>query len=137
MIYKFHAFGHHNILGTHKTTLEFTRDEELTKNGDCIIGINADFELGKLKEFIKKSGNKKIAIAIETLSKDKKIKEKIIAEINPNFNSNKELVIRKTDFDSSRTLATKADKAAFELNRGLIRFLRYKKNKIIVIIENK
>ena len=59
MIYKFHAYGHPNILGTHKTTLEFTKDEDLTSNGNCIIGVKADFELSRLKEFIEKNGNKK------------------------------------------------------------------------------
>ena len=45
MIYKFNAYGHPNILGTHKTTFEFTKDNELTLNGDCIVGVKADFEL--------------------------------------------------------------------------------------------
>ena len=133
MLYKFHAYGHPNILATHKTTLEFTKDEDLTKNGNCIIGIKADFELGKLKNFIKKSNNR-IMIIIE--APDKKIKEKIAAELNPNFNDNNEIVIRKADFLSGRTLGIRADKAAFELNRNLIRYLKGKKNKILVIIEN-
>ena len=61
----------------------------------------------------------------------------MIAEINPSFNSSKEFVIRKTDFVSDRTFAIKANKAAFELDRGLISFLREKKNKVSVIIENR
>ena len=131
MIYKFHAYGHPNILGTHKTTLEFTKDSELSVKGDCIAGVKADFELGKLQDFIKKSDNKKITITIETA--DKTIKENIIAELNPNFNDDNELVIRKTDFASGRTFA---NKAAFELNKDLIIFLKEKKNEIAVIIEN-
>lgn len=134
MIYKFHAFGHPNILGTHKTTLEFTKDKELTRNGNCIIGVDADFDLNELKEFIKKS-KLKIIITIET--PDQKNKETIKAELNPSFNHNSELVIRKTDFLSDRTLATKANKAAFEINKELIRFLKEKKNKIVVLIQNK
>jgi len=136
MQYKFHAYGHPNILATHKTTLEFTKDSELTLNGDCIIGVKADFDLNKIKQFIKKLNNKKITITIETLN-NKKIREKIKAELNTGFNSDKELVIRRTDFASERTFAIRANKAAFELNRDLIKFLRLKGNKIIVIIENK
>lgn len=136
MLYKFNACGHPNILATHKTTLEFTKDAELTLKGDCIIGINADFELSRLKEFIKKAKNKKLAITIETASK-LKIKETIKAELNPGFNSDKEFVVRKTDFVSERTFAIKADKSAFELNGHLINFLKKKENKISVIIENK
>ena len=135
MICKFHAYGHPNILATHKTTLEFTKDKDLSLKGDCIIGVNADFELSKLKDFIKKANNKKITITVET--PDKKIRETIKAEINPSFNHDSELVIRKADFVSGRTLAIRANKAAFELNKGLISFLKEKKNKIAVIIENK
>ena len=135
MQYKFNAYGHPNILATHKTTLEFTKDEELSLEGDCIIGVKADFELEKLKDFIKYSKNKKITITIQAL--DKKITEKVEAYLNPDFSSNKELVIRKTNFVSDRTLAIRANKAAFELNRGLIRNLKQENGKIIVIIENK
>ena len=130
--YKFFAYGHPNILATHKTTLEFTKDKEVSLKGDCIVGVNADFELSKLKNFIKKSKINNITITI----KSNNIKETINAQINPSFNSSKEFVIRKTNFVSERTFAINADKAAFDLNRGLIRFLKGKENKIKVVIEN-
>mgnify|MGYP001617782560 CR=1 FL=1 len=137
MQYKFNAYGHPNILGMHKTTLEFTKDNELSLNGDCIVGVNADFELKEIKNFIENSNNKKISITIKTISKNKKIKDMILAELNLNFSDEKELVIRKTDFVSERTFATKANKAAFDLGRDLIGFLKEKKNKVSIIIENR
>ena len=140
MIYRFNAYGHPNIIGTHKTTLEFTKDKELSLKGDCIVGVNADFDLKEIKQFIDSLKNKKITINIKTISKDeehRKIYERISAELNADFGSDKEFVIRKTDFVSERTFATKADKAAFGLNKDLIAFLKEKKNKISVIIENK
>ena len=137
MQYKFNAYGHPNILGMHKTTLEFTKDNELSLNGDCIVGVNADFELKEIKNFIENSNNKKILITIKTISKNKKIKDMILAELNLNFSDEKELVIRKTDFVSERTFATKANKAAFDLGRDLIGFLKEKKNKVSIIIENR
>ena len=36
------ARGHPNIRATHKTTLEVTKEKELSPRGDCIIGICAD-----------------------------------------------------------------------------------------------
>ena len=135
MQYKFHAYGHPNILGTHKTTLEFTKDKELSLKGDCIVGVNADFNIGEIKKFMKRLQNKKITIIIETFNK--KISEKIAAEINPEFNSDKEFVIRKTDFVSERTFAIKSNKAAFELKIDLIDYLKDKKSKVNVVIENK
>src|SRR5512137_467196 len=34
--------GHPLVLGSHPTTFEVTREDHLTKNGNCIIGIAAD-----------------------------------------------------------------------------------------------
>ena len=134
MYYKFYAYSHPNILATHKTTLEFTKDKEVSLKGDCIVGIKADFELRKLKEFIKNSKSNKITITIEATN-SKKIKEIISAELNPNFDSNKELVIRKTDFVSERTFAIKANKSSFDLKRDLVSFLREKDNRVNVVID--
>ena len=132
---KFNAYGHPNILGTHKTTLEFTKDAQLSPMGDCILGTNADFNLAEIKKLIKNSKTKKITIIIQ--ASGKKIKEEMTAELNPDFCSEMELVIRKTDFISERTFAIKSSKSSCELGRKLIEFLKYKKNKISVIIKNK
>ncbi len=43
MKYTFTAQGHPNILATHKTTLEITKDTEVTGEGGCIIAVKADF----------------------------------------------------------------------------------------------
>ena len=137
MIYKFNAYGHPNVLGTHKTTLEFTKDDKLSLNGDCIVGVKADFELKEIKKLINNSKNKKIKITIKTISKSKKIQETIFAEVNPNFSDDKEFVIRETDFTSERTFAIKANKAAFDLNRDLIDYLKKKEHIISIIIQNK
>ena len=131
MQYKFHAYGHPNILATHKTTLEFIKDSELSLN----VGVRADFDLNEIKKFIKKSKSGKIKIIIET--KDKQIKETMEAELNPDFNDEKEIVIRKTDFASERTLAIRSNKAAVELKRVLIEFLKSKEGEISIIIESK
>lgn len=134
MIYKFTAYGHPNILATHKTTLEFTKDSEVSLRGNCIVGVKADFELNEIKEFIRNS-KKKVTITIKTITNKQKIQEKISAEVNPDFNSDKEFVIRKSGFVSERTFAISSNKAAFELDKELISFLRKKDNKIVVVIE--
>jgi len=133
MRYSFNAYGHPSVLGTHKNTIEFTKDKEISLKGDCIIGVNADFDLSDIRNLINKSAHYKVSITIEALG-SKKIKETIIAEINPDFRSYHEIVIRKTDFVSGRTLATKADKACNDLNKELISFLKEKKNKIRVVL---
>ena len=132
MKYQFHAYGHPNILGTHKATLEFTKEEELSIKGDCIVGVKSDFELKGLKEFIKRLKSKKISITIS----NGKIHETMSAEINPDFDDDREFVVRKTNFASKRTFATSSNKAAFDLNRNLMNFLKEKSSKISVLLES-
>ena len=131
MKYSFSAYGHPNILGTHKTTIEFTKDTEVTLKGDCIIGVNANFDAKKLRKLAK--GFNSILITLKVDSVDS-ITENITAIINPGFDDNNELVIRKTDFISSRTLGIKANKSSYELNRQLIDHLRQKETIINVEI---
>ncbi|MBI2664258.1 DUF371 domain-containing protein [Candidatus Woesearchaeota archaeon] len=115
--YSFPVFGHKNILATHKNTIEFTKDRSLTANGDCILGIKADFDLYKLRQFL--SADKvRIIIAVDSIS------ETITATPNKNFDDNKEMVIRVGDFTSERTFAVRADKAAKHLSRDLVNLLR-------------
>jgi len=122
---EFFIFGHPNISATHKTTLEFTKDKELTKKGTCIIGTNADFSFSEIRKLLKA---KKIEINIKG--------DKIIAEVNPNFNDKKEIVIRRSDFKSNRTLGINANKAAVDLNRNLIKKLQNQKEKIKIKIKS-
>ena len=122
MIFK--AYGHKNVLGKHKTTLEFTHEDYLTKRGDCIIGIKADFK--PLFRFKKR-------ILIEL--KIKNLKDEIIAEFNPNFDSD-EMVIRKSDFIDKRTFAIKANKAAIDIDRKIIDSLKDPDSELIIKIND-
>jgi len=137
MKYSFTCYGHENITAKHETTLEFTKDNDMGLEGDCIVGIKADFSLLQLKKFIKSIKNNKITIIIEKMDDNNKIVEKINAEINTSFNSDKDIVIRKSDFRDERTFAVKADRAACNLDRDLIKFLREKKNKIRIVFKSK
>ncbi len=138
MRYCFSAYGHENILGTHKTTIEFTKDKELSLKGNCIIGVKADFNLNQLKKFIKDINekgslgkkSKKIIIKIKSAN----LQEEVTAEVNPRFNDDKDMVIRKSNFICKRTFAIKANKGAFELSRSFINNLKKKNIKIIVEI---
>lgn len=148
MIYKFKAYGHPNITAKHKTTLEFTKDKELSLRGDCIVGVRADFSLKSIKEFIKSLKTKKIRIIIEfpslkipiknkSIIKNKnnqKIKEEIIAEVNPDFDSDREMVIRKSEFKDERTFAVRSDRGARDMNKGFINKIRGINRKIYISV---
>jgi hypothetical protein len=46
--------GHPLVLGSHQTTFEVTRENHLTENGNCIIGITADKGCSELSSFFKR-----------------------------------------------------------------------------------
>ena len=58
--------------------------------------------------------------------------EEIRCEINPNFNDDEEIVIRKSDFISKRTLGINADKAAVDLNKEFIKLMKNPNQKLII-----
>ena len=107
MIFSFQ--GHPNILSTHRNTIEFTKDHFLTRNGDCIVGINSEFDPSKLKEIVKQ--NNKIKLIIEVGNH----RDTVIADSNKHFSDEHEIVIRKTNFNSNRTLGVNANKAAIAM----------------------
>ncbi len=120
-LYIFHAEGHPNVKATHKTTLEFTKEKELTLQGDCIIAVNSDFDPEKLKEFVKH--NKKVKVKITADDKT----EELTAELNPEFQDKTEIVIRLSEYKSERTFAVRATKAAKHLSRELVKELQQNK----------
>ncbi len=126
----FIAYGHPNITAKHKTTIEFTKDKEVSLDGDCIVGVNSDFDLNEIKDFIRENKEIKVIVKVDN------IEEEINCEVNKNFNNDKEIVIRKTDFVSERTLGIKANKSASELRRDLIKKLRDTKIKIRIQLES-
>lgn len=146
MKYSFTCSGHKNILATHKTTFEFTKDKTLTKKGDCIVGVGADFDLGKLKELLK-FDKIKITLTIvdnnnrtqplpKTAATTEPITDTITCTPNPDFNDDREMVIRLGEYKDKRTLGTEADKAAVHINRKLIERIKNNDSKLIINIEN-
>ena len=111
-------YGHKNILSTHKNTFEFTKDHDLTLNGDCIVGVKADFDYNELIKLVKNYSKIKIIIKVDNVN------EEINCNVNKEFNDENEIVIRKTDFVSKRTLGINANKAAIDLDRKLISKLK-------------
>ena len=52
------------------------------------------------------------------------IQDTIFARLNPTFSNSREIVVRKTDFVSDRTLGVRCDKAAFDLKSEIIEKLK-------------
>lgn len=129
------VYGHENIQATHKSTLEITKEPQLSKKGDCIIGVSADKGIADLslefKESLRKK-NAKMTMLIEAGE---------TAEIVNAFGSPRlilahptDMVVRKSSHVCSRTLAIQADKAACDLSRKLVEKLRKPKQKVKITL---
>jgi len=129
------AFGHENIQAIHLSTLMITKDKHLSKTGDCIIAVGADKAPIDLSEKFKdklKIENAKLTIIIEA----DELNQTIHAQGSPKLvlTDPKDMVIRKSEFISNRTLAIKADKSSNDLPREFVQKLRDPKQKIIITL---
>lgn len=135
MEYTFHAKGHRNVTSLHKTTFEVTRDKEIGITADCIIGVQSESILEDLPSEIKKAirdENAVIKIKLETENAEDTINgygHENLTLIHPT-----DMVCRKSSYTCSRTLMIKADKAAVDLKKELIKDLRDGKDLKITIV---
>jgi len=116
--------GHRNILATHYNTLEITTEKEISKRADCIIGVSATKACSDINERLAshiKSGGK-MAFVIKV----NEIEFSFTGYGSPDLqlSDSQEIVLRKSNFASSRTLAILSDAAAIDLPRFLIRKLQ-------------
>lgn len=119
------ARGHPNILATHKTTLEITKETALTKRGDCIIAVGATKAAADLSAEFKEAAkreNAEITILIEADEERETVKAKGNPQLS--FEHTTDMVIRKSSYVCNRTTAIRADKAAVDLSRKLTGKLR-------------
>ena len=112
----FTAKGHPKITAEHRSTLEFTKEDHISGNGDCILGVSSNHNI---RELNKLSGRLIFVINVEG------IEDTFEATIpkNHEISDEKELVIRTSSFVSSRTYAIGSSKASIDIDRNLIESL--------------
>ncbi|MBS7614620.1 DUF371 domain-containing protein [Candidatus Bathyarchaeota archaeon] len=129
------AYGHRNIQATHRATFEITKDESLTRKGDCIIAVKADKGLVDLSEEFKEAArnrNARITITIEAGSEKETVNA--FGDSDLSLSHKTDVVVRKSNYVCSRTLAVKADKAACDLSRSLVKKLRNPNQMVKIIV---
>ncbi len=130
------GYGHRNIQATHKTTLEFTKDLSLSRKGDCIVVVFANKALADLADEFKDKLRKPQAKLTITIEADGII-EHVNARGSPQLilTHPTDMVVRKSDYVCSRTLAVHADKAAEDLSRNLVEKLKNPKKRVKITLE--
>ena len=130
--------GHGNILSLHKKTIEITKDSHLTVNGDCIIGVNANLACMDLPEKFKKkvqNSNSEIMFTIKVGTHSFTIHGKGSEKLT--LKHKNDIVLRKSAFVCSRTLAINCDMASDDIPREIIKELQSQNAAGIMIIEVK
>ena len=130
--------GHENIRSTHKKTIEITKDSELTPKGDCIIGVNASCSCLDLPSSLKeklRDPKSKVKFSIKVAQYEFIVEGRGGEDLT--LTHTEDIVIRKSNFVSPRTLAVKCDKASDLLPREMVTLLQDPKTKGIftIIIE--
>ena len=128
--------GHKNILSLHEKTIEITKDSELTTNGDCIVGVGADISCIDLPEKMKKKiQNPKTKILFSIEANGKKFTISGYGSEKLSLKHTNDIVLRKSAFTCSRTVAINCDKASSDIPRNFVKILQNPKTKGNMIIE--
>ncbi len=129
------AYGHQNVRSTHKTTFEITKEASLTSRGDCIVAVNATKGATDLNQKFKEAARKENAKITVTIEADGE-REVVRARGNPrlSFTHPTDLVVRKSGYVCGRTVAVRADKAASDLSRKLVKKMQSSRQKIEITL---
>ena len=130
--------GHKNILSLHKKTIEITKDDKLTVNGDCIIGTNSNLACIDLPEkFKKKIQNSTTEIKFSIVADEHSFSIHGKGSDKLTLKHTNDIVLRKSAFTCSRTIAINCDKASDDIPRTMIKKLQSPKTSGKLIIEIK
>ena len=121
---RFKAYGHENVVGKHKTTVELTTEDFLTKQGTCIVGIRATQKLSDIAPEIQQLvtlETTKIVLVIEVAGMREQVTGTGGNDLT--YTDSVSMVARTSPYQCGRTLMINADKAASDLSREFVSLL--------------
>jgi len=117
--------GHKNIRSLHTRTIEITKDPNLTLNGDCIIGVSATKSCSDLTSAMKnKIRRNRSIVEIDLIVEPFSIKIHGIGNDNLLLTHLHDIVLRKSNFISDRTLCLSCNVSAIQIPRKMIDLLK-------------
>ena len=117
--------GHENVLSRHRSTFEVTKEENLTKAGDCIIAVGSDKGAADLSPEFKRVLAHDGAELITVLSiGDMSHTIHSFGSAAMTFTNATDLVWRRSGFVCPRTVGIFSDTTAAMIPREMVRLLR-------------
>ena len=122
---QFNAYGHENVIGEHKTTVELTSEDFLTKPGTCIVGVCSEMSLNQFDSKIKRVASLSNTIITLRMSVNE-LTEEVTGTGSPGLTyiDSTSMVARTSIFECGRTVMVNANKAASDLSREFIESLK-------------
>jgi hypothetical protein len=129
-----YCHGHPLVTGSHPTTFELTREDYLTKNGNCIIGIGADKGCNDLSSVFKHVLAHNDAVLITRLECDG-VTATVKSRGSSLFTLNHptDMVWRKSSYVCGRTVGIMSDHVAATLPKTLLSNLIDGKDMIVTL----
>ncbi len=126
--------GHPLVLGNHPTTFEVTREDHLTKNGNCIIGIAADKGCSGLSyEFKQVLSHDDAVLFTRLLCGGVSAEVKSRGSVKFTLDHPTDIVWRRSSFVCGRTIGIWSDHVAATLPEALIANLVAGKEMIVTM----
>ncbi len=119
------AKGHPLIKALHRSTFEITKDDFLTPRGDCIVGIVADKGAADLDREVRSAiANDESIVVLELVVEG--IKDVVLCKGSRELKLRdpRKIIVRKSRYIDDATLCIEANKAAKDLDRGLVSRLK-------------
>ena len=135
IVQEFSAQGHPNVLANHPTTFEITKEPNLSRRGDCVIGVNATKSLRELSNEFRElcqHNESRILVELEAAGIVESIEGHGALKLALNHPT--DMVGRRSSFISDRTIMIHADRSASDLDRDLIEALTHSATKLNVHI---
>ncbi|MGC9072051.1 MAG: DUF371 domain-containing protein [Acidilobus sp.] len=121
--YSFRAKGHQNITALHPTTIEITKDDYLTKRGDCIVGVSSEAGASDLPAWLKDRIRSGWLVVVVLCSGG--FCDSIVGHGDPRLEltENRKIILRRSSYVEPSTVMLRGNKAAKDVRREVIKAL--------------
>ena len=117
--------GHPLVTALHPSTMELTKERELTQRGDCVIGVSADKAACDLSSAVKDAlRTAGVSVTFTIRVGGERFEFTARGSRGLLLDDRRDMVIRRSQFISPRTLAIRAEAAARDIPRALVDRLR-------------
>ena len=118
--FHFRARGHPNVTALHRTTLEITKENWLTKRGDCIVGVSSEASVADLPSWLKDAIRGGATVVVVLCAGD--VCDSVVGRGDPGLELSdpRRMILRRSTYKEPATLMISSSKAAGDLDRRLV-----------------